>query len=205
PQGDQGAQGDQGPAGPIFFDVFVDDFFTIDGGATGGLPVNAVRVTEPLLSLDRLTGILTPVGYRVAIPPTYGGTNPVTMRLFLRRRPIALPPAGAIAAGIGPFEFVVYAKRLTDGSGTIDSYAAADGRLVTVDAATQPNEFMVIDLPLNVAVPGGLGGTQDLAAGDFLAFELELQQDDDAEYLVLGVEFYETAAAPPVMGATINP
>ncbi len=127
------------------------------------------------------------------------------MRLFLRRRPVAQPPAGAIGAGVGPFEFVVYAKRLTDGSGTIDSYAAADGRLVTVDAATQPNEFMVIDLPLNVAVPGGLGGTQDLAAGDFLAFELELQQDDDADYLVLGVEFYETAVAPPVMGATINP
>ena len=59
------------------------------------------------------------------------------------------------------------------------------------------------DLPLNVPVPGGLGGGV-LSAGQLIAVELVTVGDDGGEYLLLGVEFYETTVAPAVAGGTIS-
>ena len=203
PQGEPGATGPQGPAGapgPLFFDQFIDDFFGTQPVSNGSLDVVLVQIQEPQIGRNVQTGDPDRVAFRFAIPRTYAGANPVTMRLFLRRSGFIDPKGGPV-----PFEMRIYGKRLTNGSGTVDDYLAAGGQSVTINAPTSATEFKVIDLPINVAVPNGLGGAA-LTAGDFLAFELapDVENPDSGTYHVLGVEFYETDVAPPVAGATIN-
>jgi hypothetical protein len=195
-----GAPGIPGPAGISLFSVFVDDFFTVQGNPTGGIPVEIVQIEEPALgTINVQTGDADRVAYRVVIPAQYQGATTVVMRLFLVRQ-------GGPMTG-GQFSVRVFGKRLVDGSGTIDDYLDPAGRIVTVAPATSATEFKVIDLPLNVAVADGLGGTA-LAAGDFLAFELETVTTDGSQYGIVGVEFYDVDAAnvPPAgnLGASIS-
>ena len=39
-----------GDPGPNFFDIFIDDFFMIEGGPTGALSFNVVKIVEPIIS-----------------------------------------------------------------------------------------------------------------------------------------------------------
>ncbi|MCZ6815867.1 MAG: hypothetical protein O7F76_04105, partial [Planctomycetota bacterium] len=161
----------------------------------GSLPVQFVSIFEPPIGVDPFSGP-TRAAFRVAIPPSYQGLNPVTLRLFLRRDSQTPPVAGSL-------EFNIFGKRLIDASGTFDDYLNPAGRNVTVDPSVSAAEFKLIDLPLNTS-PDGLGGGP-LAAGQFLAFEIGATADDGASYILLGAELYETETAPPVSGATINP
>lgn len=216
PQGPAGADGPPGPAGAdgadgadgnSLFHVFIDDYFTqtdrINGwfGDTGDFIPDIIAITEPVLGEDDGGTPAAPgpdanrIAFRVLIPPSYAGANPVTMRLALRRLG---GPIGAEA-----FAFNVYVRRLVDGSNGVDNYVPVQTFTATPPAAGNTFEFQVYDLPLNVAVPNGLGGGP-LSAGDLIAVELTTVGNDGGEYLLLGVEFYETTAAPAVAGGTIS-
>ena len=92
PAGEDGSRGRPGRPGadggdaPELFDIFVDDFFTKEGGPLGDLLVVTVPIDEPVLGVrDQFTGVDGVIAYRVAIPDTYEPGNDVTMRLFLYR------------------------------------------------------------------------------------------------------------------------
>ena len=172
------------------FAVWVEDFF---GNDTGVFPFGeggAVHLSEPVLG--RLP--VDPdnnVSYRFAIPANYNGTNPVSMNLYLLRQ-------GAPVVGTTTLVFTV--RRFVDGATTPETYASAT---VAMDAAVDAGEFQVLVLPLNVAIPGGLGGGA-LTPGDLLHVEIEATTSDDGEYLVMGVLVYDTLAVPAVSGGTIS-
>jgi hypothetical protein len=179
------------PAGDeALFSVWIDDFF---GANTAELLLGvggAEKIEEPVLGRVPLDPDNN-VSYRVAIPDTYGGTNPVTMRLQMQR-------LGQLGAGNLALSFNMW--RLVDGAGTPETYIA--GQAVAVDATATAGEFHVLTLPITVAVPGGLGGAP-LSAGDLLVVEIESTESDGGEYLLLGVEFFESTTSPGVSGGTI--
>lgn len=192
PQGDPGPQGPQGDPGPQFFDLVIDEFF-------GNVPGDAVTfvtqaVTEVILGRQQIAPPFdgTIVAFRFIIPNTYDGTNPVTLRLYMRRT----GPAPA-----GTFSFRVNARRLVDGSDTIDPLGTT--RTVTVDAVSSAEEFVVIDLPMIDGAPNGLGFGA-LNAGDFIAIELGTLTVDGGAYILFAAEVYESDTSPGVSGATIS-
>ena len=190
--GAPGATGPAGPAGSGLFDVQVQDFYNQQRDASGGLAVpngdGIVRITEPAIGLAT-----EGVAYRIMIPETYGGVNPIVMRLSFQRTPVTVPGAG--------FFFNVFASRLVNGSGAVEAYISPNPpvRTFTPTPPALANGYIVLDLPLYAAVPDGLGGAA-LAAGDLVAFELDNAGTDGGLYTLLAVEFYETTT-PPAAGA----
>ncbi len=201
--GSAGSSGADGADGPAFFSVFIDDFFGTPAPFSAQLPVEFIRIDEPVLDFEGKSAI----GYRVAIPQGYTTGNDVTMRLMFYR-------TGFLEGDC--FIFSVDARRLQNGSGvevydrdvpdpaTCNGDPAAPGcgrRWVRIeqpdnngDAAGNGESigvFIVIDLPLNTAA--GLGYPGDLSAGDLLAFELATHEADSRSYELLGVEFFESA------------
>lgn len=172
------------------FAVWVEDFF---GGDQGVFPFGeggAVHLSEPVLG--RLP--VDPdnnVSYRFAIPLNYNGTNPVTMNLYLLRQGVAV---------VGNTTLVFTVRRFVDGATTPDTYATAT---VTMDVPANVDEFQVLTLPLNTAIPGGLGGGT-LTPGDFLHVEIEATTSDEGDYLVMGVLVYDTLVVPAVTGGIIS-
>ena len=202
PEGPAGSTGTTGPVGsPLLFDIFVDDFFSDTANPSGNFPVNTINITEPVLGQVTFNHRLA---FRVLIPSEYTGTNAVVMRIALRR----IPPPPALPTG-NPFAFEIFGRRLQNGSTTIENYVNPPSRIITPTAPAGgfvDTEFILLDIPINVAFPAGLGGAA-IVAGDFLAFELQTTSTDldpAARYLILGVEFFETTAAPTVAGATIS-
>jgi hypothetical protein len=141
------------------------------------------------------------VAYRWAVPQLYFDEghddasfdqNAITMRLYFWRE--------------GPvedcFTLRLDAYRASHGTG-ITAYGAP--RYVKLDDPATPNPFgtmVVVDLPLNNAdgsTANGLGLPTDLRVGEFLAFEFNIVADTtinpDVSYAMLGVEFFESAAA----------
>jgi DNA-binding beta-propeller fold protein YncE len=193
--------------------MFVDDFF---GDADGALPVVVVPIVEPILGtndFDSASSFSPALAYRMAIPRAYDAGHDVTMRLFFFRT--------------GPFDgdcliFSVDARRLRNGQpgpqcydGDAGDNCAAGRRWITVtppptDVSAGLNghnglnsgAYLVVDLPINTA--RGLNLPNDLAASDFLAFELQTVQHDGGQYEILGVEFFEgTPGSATTVGAAI--
>ncbi|MCH8148745.1 MAG: collagen-like protein [Planctomycetes bacterium] len=234
PAGPRGAEGPEGPVGPAgaagssgsngvdgvaFFDIFIDDFFTIlanpDGQIT--LPSGLVEISEPAMGVpsgkDGATG---PIAFRVAIPATYSSSHDVTMRLFFYR-------TGPFVEGC--FLMTLDALRLRAGE-DVAAYgnhiwirpddSAKDAARASATALLLGDEDpsgvgYVIDVPINSA--SGLGGSA-LQVADLLAFELAtalLEDDliplpchDGGRFQILGVEFFEgTAGSASVTGATV--
>ncbi len=194
PTGPAGPAGPQGEPGPTYFDVFIDDFFR-DARPLGSLQVQLVSIREPSFGPpDEATGDTGAAAYRVAIPPIYTAGNDVTMRLFLYQTG---------ADGDDCFVLRVESRRLRDGSG-VEVYGGTRWVLVegnkiqpTLSTADEllggvGGVLLVVDLPLNTA--GGLDYPNDLAAGELLAFELATHIFQSADYTLLGVEFFESAA-----------
>ncbi len=196
PAGPNGSSGSAGPQGPDgvngseFFSVFIDDFFTTPQGELGALPVQIVSITEPVLGDFEGDGI----AYRVAIPNVYHTGNDVTMRMtFLREN---FPDADC-------FIFSVTSARLRAGESmtgygdplllSITNFFGIDaigGQAGSAGLGGDPNELIVIDLPINVAPM--LVDDTPLAVSDVLAFELSTVYEDYAPYQILGVEFFES-------------
>ena len=215
-QGPRGADGSDGADGPSFFDIFIDDFFTISGNPNGQLPVQLVEISEPALGApDSNTGETGAIAYRVAIPETYSAGHDVTMRMFFYR-------PGADVEGC--LVITLDALRLRDGEDVqgygprvwirLESSAKGAARASALDALLGENGVsgtgFVIDIPINTA--NGLNDPDPLAVADLLAFEIAtaLQADnlaschDGGRYEILGVEFFESAAGTAaVAGATI--
>jgi hypothetical protein len=200
--GEDGSRGPTGPAGadgPEYFDIFIDDFFTVVGGPHGELPIQIVSIEEPLLGVrSQFTGTSGIAGYRVAIPDRYEQGNDVLMRLFFHR-------TGQYEEAC--FVFTVDGRRLRDGS-DVELYGPT--RWVRPDASEMGDglsagilgTFLVVDLP--ISTPAGLDYPNDLAGGDFLAFELNTYQLDGYAYHLLGVEFIESAAGSAALaGASV--
>jgi len=189
------------------FSIFIDDFFALDESLEGELPVRMVRISEPVLGgFDGDSGERgEAVAFRVGIPDAYSAGNDVTMRLFLHRTGFLDEPC---------FEFRVSRALLRGGQGVV-AYPESDDRIVTIDPTVFKGGdtfraadlfgdvggfedlFLVIDLPINVALPDGLDyWTGDLRARDLLAFELytDAIRFRDVRYHLLGVEFFETRA-----------
>ncbi len=194
--GDDGSDGADGADGPEFFDIFIDDFFTVVGGPYGGLPVQFVFIAEPLLGVrDPFSGTTGVAGFRVAIPDWYEAGNDVTMRLFFHR-------TGEYEESC--FVFTVDGRRLRDGS---DVEVYGETRWVRPDAmevgdggtAGILGTFIVVDLPINT--PAGLDYPDDLTGGDFLAFELDTHQMDGYAYHLLGAEFIELGAGSAALSS----
>lgn len=194
PAGNSGLPGQDGADGPEFFDVFIDDFFTVVGGPYGDLPVQFVSIAEPVLGFrSPFSGTSSVAGFRVAIPDRYMAGNDVMMRLFFHR-------TGEYDEGC--FVFTVDGRRLIDGS---DIEVYGERRWVRPDAievgdggtASILGTFIVVDLPINT--PAGLDYPEDLAGGDFLGFELNTHQLDGYSYHLLGVEFIESSAGSAVL------
>jgi hypothetical protein len=172
------------------FAVWVEDFYGNDIGTFPFGEGGAVHLSEPVLG--RLP--LDPdnnVSFRFAIPLNYNGTNPVSMNVYLLRQ-------GGAVVGTTSLQFTV--RRFVDGATTPETYASAT---VAMDAAVDVGEFQVLVLPLNVAIPGGLGGGA-LNPGDLLHVEIETTAADGGEYLMIGVAAYDTLGVPAVSGGIIS-
>ncbi|MGB0714699.1 MAG: choice-of-anchor L domain-containing protein [Phycisphaerae bacterium] len=187
PQGPQGAQGPQGPQGPTgasgatgadgqtLFEVYTDDFFTTDETEAGDLQLNVISIDEPALGDAGDSA----VAFRFSIPDSYGSGNDVTLRLFMNRS--------------GPFNgecfiFQIDGRRLRNNA---DMQVYGGTRWVRVDAPIGVNDtYLVIDLPVNTTE--GLGGQNDLAGGDALAYELITFNSDGGQYQILGAAAFET-------------
>ena len=195
--GPQGSSGPQGPAGPMYFDQFIDDFFTYADHDPGELPVGIVSIIEPALGAPEDTaGDAGAIAFRFAIPYYYDAGNAITMRLFFYRT--------------GPWNeecliFTLDALRLRNGF-PIDTYG--DRLWVRPDwlpfgqpMGGNPFEvFLILDIPINAQ--DGLDDEVDLSPGDMLAFEMATAikenltpWDDGGRYELLGVEFYESDQA----------
>lgn len=213
-----GGSGPPGADGPEFFDIFIDDFFTVEGAPEGDLrvvPLSPVSIHEPALGVVRdpytgttWTGI---VAYRMAIPNVYEAGNDVTMRLFFYQ---------TSEYQTGEFDnrrfvFTMDARRLRAGS-DIEDYGSRRWIHVHTEevngvlANGAPGVFLVVDLPINTAAGLDLERDPDLAPGgrlevaDFLAFELNTYCIDGRTYHLLGVEFFESVAGlAATSGATI--
>ncbi len=210
PAGSNGATGPAGPQGEdgeTLFDIFIDDFFTTAGNSPGNLQVQLVNIQEPTLggSYFAQNNDDSVVAYRVAIPEGYEGINDVTMRMFLNR-------TGPVYAGCTIIS--ARAVRLREGEG-ITTYG--EPLSLSIDNQSSPpqaapkllddllggvsSQLHVIDIPINS--PAGLDDTPSLATKDLMAFELQTELTDGGTYHILGVEFFESASAAVLSGATL--
>jgi hypothetical protein len=224
-QGAAGGQGAQGPAGPagapgapgapgeLFFDVFIEDFFTYADSVPGSLPVNIVSIREPALGAPNgQIGDAGAIAFRLEIPQIYEHGEEITMRMLFYR-------TGEVRAG-DCLVFTLDSLRLRNG-GRIEPYG--DRLWVRIDAMTKlvadktaaesllggqtGGVYIVVELPLHSE--GGLGYPNDLAVGEMLAFEAATAVkpnlsawDDGGRYELLGVEFFESDGAT-ISGATL--
>jgi len=221
PAGAQGAAGGQGPTGPagppgppeLFFDVFIEDFFTYADSIPGSLPVNIVSIREPALGAPNAqTGDAGAIAFRLEIPQVYQQGEEITMRMLFYR-------TGDVRAG-DCLVFTLDSLRLRNGGG-IEPYG--DRLWVRIDALTKPvadktaaesllggqteGVYIVVELPVNSEA--GLGYPNDLAVGEMLGFEAATAVkpnlsawDDGGRYELLGVEFFEADGAT-ISGATL--
>ena len=221
PAGAQGAAGGQGPPGPagppgapeLFFDVFIEDFFTYADSIPGSLPVNIVSIREPALGAPNAqTGDAGAIAFRLEIPQVYEQGEEITMRMLFYR-------TGDVRAG-DCLVFTLDSLRLRNGGG-IEPYG--DRLWVRIDALTKlvadktaaesllggqtEGVYIVVELPLNSEA--GLGYPNDLAVGEMLGFEAATAVkpdlsawDDGGRYELLGVEFFESDGAT-ISGATL--
>jgi len=207
PQGEPGPTGPQGPAGAGLFNLFIDDFYGYDQTPDISLDLtftqHPVRLTEPALGApDPDTGGQRALAFRFAIPQSYTPGNPVTLRVFMYRMGLRLPQFC--------FAFSIDARRLRDGA-AIETYGNSMYFVPELSEMGEMSgtheEFMVIDLPVNVAFPNGLGYPADLEPGQFLAFEFDTISEprEGGLYVIMGVEVFESAAdaAPSVSGGDL--
>jgi len=212
--GPQGPAGAQGEPGGLFFDIFIDDFFTYADHIPGSLDVNIVAIREPALGApNNQTGDAGAVAFRLAIPEIYLAGEELTMRLLFYR-------TGEITPG-DCLIFTLDAIRLRNG---MDVQPYGDSLWIRVDPPEKfPAQktaaeallgvdggdglFLVVELPINT--PAGLGFPNDLAAADLIAFEFATAVkpdlsawDDGGRYELLGVEIFESTGGV-VSGATI--
>jgi hypothetical protein len=192
--------------------VLIEDFWTCDGDAlSGGLKVDTVRIAEPRFGKVKPTNkwdhskgsSVAPIAFRVMVPAVYSlnPDAPVTLRIFLYRCD------GSCSAGNVPhgkkwdntddgLVLSIVGKRLLGiGSGIQDF-----GMPRTLEVVSFPaGEMRVIDLPL------GEGGLEcpDVAAGDFLAFEMDTVASN-AVYRLLGAEIFSSEDAI-LANATVVP
>lgn len=192
----QDCQGSPGELAPTFFDTFIDDFFTVDGGAYDALELNpgdnlpVVEIREPALGANCSQAGVGVLAYRVGISQRYNTGNPVTMRLFLWRTGPQTPNC---------FVFRLDAFRARHGT-TIGGYDSGDGnntrfvRPVLPALIIAEGMSLVVDLPLNNTGGGGLGFANNLGVKDLLAFELSTLPNfqDGGCYTLLAVNFFET-------------
>ncbi len=218
-QGASGAPGSQGPAGPagapggLFFDEFIEDFFTYADHVPGSLPINIVSIREPALGVPNgQIGDAGAIAYRLEIPQIYQPGEEITMRLLFYRTGDVHPGDCLI--------FTLDSLRLRSGD-TLEPFG--DRLWVRIDPANKSvanktaaesllggqagGVYIVIELPVNSAA--GLGYPNDLAVSDMLAFEIATAVkpdlsawDDGGRYELLGVEFFESNGAT-VTGATL--
>lgn len=186
-----GLAGALAPRAPGLFSVFIDEFGGRDSALFPFGQGGAISFVDPVLGRAPLDPDNN-VAFRVSVPSSYLGINPICVRFFLLRT------GGAVA---GNLVYTITVRQFDNGDTVPTTYVAA--ATVTVDAAAAAGEFKDIVLPLNAAVAAGLGGGA-LTAGDLLAFELESTASDGGEYQILGVEFYEAVLPPTVSGATIS-
>jgi hypothetical protein len=208
PAGSSGSSGPQGAPGTALFTEFIDDFFgDSDDGELCVTPPCFAPILEPRLQYFG-DNEFTRVAYRFAIPDAYTNPNPVTMRLYLQRNSLCLGECLTIN---------VNARRWRHESQGPECYGGvevdcSDGTrfVIPQENCLQSTEFLVLDLPLNQPIGNGLGLPNDLVPGDFLAFELSIEQVlkneilnqaglagelEDPDYTILGVEFFESALA----------
>ena len=182
------ADGTNGDAGSAFFDVFIDDFFTVGNGAYSSLPLGAAVVPE--LIIEPALGQTSVIAYRVSVPYQYSVGNEIGMRLFFWRE--------------GPLENCFIARldafRTRHGEG-VNQYGTTRYIKLNDPAVPDPSgTTVVVDLPINNAggTTGGLGFPNDMGSGDFLAFEWNIVPDSlndpNVSYTMMGVEFYEVPA-----------
>jgi len=220
--GRPGPRGSPGEDGQLLFHLVIDDFFTTGEPGTMGQKVGSRNVEAVPTDVGLATLRHDAVGFRAVIPARYDAGNDVLLRLHLRWT--ILDSAGFVV-------FTLDARRLRDG-GSIEPYdhqAAASPaecevtpyapgcgrRWVRVDVESVPGtrstlgagdigKLVVLDLPVNTAA--GLGYPSDLAAADFLAFELALDGPPDTRYELLSVELLELRSGQATLsGATIVP
>ncbi len=197
-QGVDGVNGSNGPAGsdgegfaPLF-NTFIDDFFTVENGSYEGISLEAddlpvVEIYEPAIGYCNYEEVGV-VAFRVPIPTTYPGNNPVTMRLFIWR-------TGEKNDNCMVFRLDAFRSR--HGLG-VSAYGSP--RFITLDDPTDPDPtgtLLVVDLPLNNETENPIDGLcfpNDLVQGDLLAFELSNVNgfSDGGCFSIIGVEMYES-------------
>lgn len=218
--GSTGPAGPQGPAGPpgepggLFFDVFIDDFFTYADHIPGSLDVNLVAIREPALGApNNQIGDAGAIAWRLEIPEIYETGEELTMRLLFFR-------TGEITPG-DCLIFTLDALRLRNGA---DAQPYGDRLWIRVDGPEKTpaqktaaetllgvddgvGVYWVVEIPINTAA--GLGFPNDLAVTDLIAFEFATAVkpdlsawDDGGRYELLGIEVFESIG-DALFGATI--
>ncbi len=200
--GEDGEDGEDGTDGSEFFDELIYDFYMEDPDAEplpGGLIVDLERVEVPLLRVEE-----PPFAFRATVPHTYGGDNPVTLRLNMYRTG-PMEPVDCFVIKITPM-------RLKSGYNEVEPGNQRFVRIEPVPTTSGDGEdpvdvFTTIDLPLNLPVFEGLEIFDDgIAAGDYLAFEFEYVFTDKGNsnqfYYLLSGERFESEEAV-LVGATV--
>lgn len=185
---------------PIFFDVFVEDFWR-HGTGENGFEVGEVDIKEPELKNN------SSVAFRVNVPQQFNLNTDahVSLRLFILKRDGLGNCEEQISKTIltngswwnnqgndddeedpDCFQFNLIGKRLQDGT---DVQNWGPERLITVNAACQSDGLVTVDLPLSVSCEDGLGWPS-VSPGDFLAFELSAECINRGEYVLLGAELF---------------
>jgi hypothetical protein len=214
PAGPQGSAGPQGEPGGLFFDIFIDDFFTYADHIPGSLDVNIVAIREPALGApNNQIGDAGAIAFRLAIPEIYETGEELTMRLLFYRTGEITPGDCLIftldalrlrnGADVQPYGDRLWIR--VDGPEKAPAQKTAAETLLGVDGGD--GVFLVVELPLNT--PAGLGFPNDLAVADLLAFEFATAVkpdlsawDDGGRYELLGVEVFESIG-DAVFGAAI--
>jgi hypothetical protein len=222
PQGEKGDKGDEGSDAELLFSVFVDEFYMEDMYQQVYLPEANSTLSVPWFMFDVEFHQHIGIGWKVAIPNTYEGTNPITMRLFMTvEYPEHIVPETDRGHVFHPWEcpnFELAALWRADG-GFLTGFGLYGGppvRYLTVtDLPTSPtdgdNIFLVIDVPLHGDADAGTGlGMDPQSAANMLYFGMAWNVDpygpcaEDGKYWRLhGVEFFETEEVPTPYRANI--
>lgn len=218
--GRPGRRGSPGEDGQSLFHLMIDDFFT--GAEPGRVELKAAA--RNVQDAPPGAGLSTPshdaIGFRAVIPASYDAGNDVLMRLHLYW---SGPPDADFVT------FTLDARRLRNGK-VMEPYdhqtPASPGecqaapntpgcgrRWMTVnvqgpsrsrsaEGLNDNGKLVILDLPVNTSP--GLGYPNDLAAADFLAFELGTLDPDNAVYELLAVELLELRPGTAALsGATV--
>jgi len=176
---------DQSGQASSFFDIYMDVFWK-HGSGSNGIEINAVEIDQPKMTNQ------SSIAFLVAVPNIFKANldAQITLRLFVYKSDSEGCPEDC-------FKFDILGKRLQSGSDIEDW-----GSTRSITPICSENGLLVIDLPLVNSCPFGLGYPM-VVPGDLLAFELQTNCVNGADYVLLASELFSYSTTE-LLNATIS-